>query len=566
MKNFIALYLMFVAVSLTAQSKYFEKVIEWHYFTSAYSIVQKSNNNFVITGSTSLDNTLWASSYLLEVDNSGVLVAYDTYLTNQYESAAFDITSCNDGFMMVGYANVGTNNSNSFFIKVDSSGTFIDSTFVGRAPYTNNPNTICSTRDGGFLLGGEIQPYAPPNGQPTHPYLIKLDAAGNKLWDTIYYQYGAPYYAWVRDIKLCPTGGYYLLMADKYNYYDGNSVIAKIDEDGVILNQETIDYGLEENTGAMAVMSNGDIILTGSIVNNASTPTQRTGLVIRLNSNFGEIWRKTSEFKGVSACGNIAQTPDGGYLATGCNIANGNVGVEVVKYNVGGGVKWVRHYGSATQDDYIFDMIPTADGGYISCGRAVRTPAGYFPYLLKVNCMGLLTEPQANFTTQIDTAALLVTLQNASQYTYPDSLDGGHYLWDFGDGTPPLQTQNTTDTLLHTYPQYGTYAVTLKAIVCTDTSTLQQTLTVGYPPPPPTIEGIWLSPNPATNQLFINSQEPLQANLVLYNALGQKVGTTALSGNSTQINVANLPSGIYLYQIINPQNQTLQYGKVSILH
>ncbi|MBP7535029.1 MAG: T9SS type A sorting domain-containing protein, partial [Chitinophagales bacterium] len=50
------------------------------------------------------------------------------------------------------------------------------------------------------------------------------------------------------------------------------------------------------------------------------------------------------------------------------------------------------------------------------------------------------------------------------------------------------------------------------------------------------------------------------------NALGQKVGTTTLSGNSTQINVANLPSGIYLYQIINPQNQTLQHGKLSILH
>ena len=111
--------LMPLFVAQAQQAKYFEKVIEWHYFTSAYSIVQKSNNNFVITGSTSLDNTLWASSYLLEVDNSGVLVAYDTYLTNQYESAAFDITSCNDGFMMVGYANVGTNNSNSFFIKVD---------------------------------------------------------------------------------------------------------------------------------------------------------------------------------------------------------------------------------------------------------------------------------------------------------------------------------------------------------------------------------------------------------------------------------------------------------------
>ncbi len=48
--------------------------------------------------------------------------------------------------------------------------------------------------------------------------------------------------------------------------------------------------------------------------------------------------------------------------------------------------------------------------------------------------MGLLTEPQANFTTQIDTAALLVTLQNASQYTYPDSLDGA-LPKDFGMAT-----------------------------------------------------------------------------------------------------------------------------------
>ncbi|MBP7533571.1 MAG: hypothetical protein KA783_03930, partial [Chitinophagales bacterium] len=60
--------LMPLFVAQAQQAKYFEKVIEWHYFTSAYSIVQKSNNNFVITGSTSLDNTLWASSYLLEVD------------------------------------------------------------------------------------------------------------------------------------------------------------------------------------------------------------------------------------------------------------------------------------------------------------------------------------------------------------------------------------------------------------------------------------------------------------------------------------------------------------------
>ncbi len=89
-------------------------------------------------------------------------------------------------------------------------------------------------------------------------------------------------------------------------------------------------------------------------------PTQRTGLVIRLNSNL----EKPPKPPMVVILPQVAK-------------ANGNVGVEVVKYNVGGGVKWVRHYGSAPRRLH-FDMIPTADGGYISCGRAVRTPAATF--------------------------------------------------------------------------------------------------------------------------------------------------------------------------------------------
>ena len=558
MKNFIALYFMFITIWLNAQTKYFEKVLEWNYFTSAFSIIQKNNGNFVVTGETT-DTSWQGHTYLLEVDNNGNFQKGTEYVTPEHGTVSYDLVNFQDYVVMGGFGNVpGTR---MLFVKTMEDVAFVDSLFVGTSQYANHCNTLCNTFDGGFLLGGEIQPYNPPNGQPTHPYLIKLDAEGNKLWDTIYYQYGPPYYAWVQDIKQCPTGGYYLLIVNQWNYYFGDGVIAKIDEDGVILTQKTISYGKQENTGSIAIMSNGDLFVSGNIEDNFASPSQKHGLVVKLNADLVEQWRNETMFYKGSNSGSIAQTPDGGYLATGSNRRTGNVDVEIVKYNSGGGVKWVRNYGSPTQDDYIFDMIPTADGGYISCGRAVRTPAGYFPYLLKVNCMGLLTEPQAAFSAQTDTATLTASFQNLSEFVYPDSIDGGHFIWDFGDGTVSSEINP-----VHTYTQAGNYTVRLTGFVCVDSSNVQQNITVGNPTPPIIIQDIIVSPNPAAEQVFIAKPTAIEATFVLYDVLGQRLHTLALSGNSTTVTVAHLPAGVYLYQIISPQNQILKDGKISVLH
>ena len=70
-------------------------------------------------------------------------------------------------------------------------------------------------------------------------------------------------------------------------------------------------------------------------------------------------------------------------------------------------------------------------------------------------------------------------------------------------------------------------------------------------------------PNPATTQLHITSTIP--ATFVLSNLLWQVVEQASLGGGTVQVSVLGLPAGTYFYQIINPQNQTLQYGKVSIV-
>ena len=71
-------------------------------------------------------------------------------------------------------------------------------------------------------------------------------------------------------------------------------------------------------------------------------------------------------------------------------------------------------------------------------------------------------------------------------------------------------------------------------------------------------------PNPASNQLHITSTIP--ATFVLYDLLGRAVRQVGLGSGTVQVSVLGLPAGTYFYQIINPQKQILQHGKLSIVH
>ena len=138
----------------------------------------------------------------------------------------------------------------------------------------------------------------------------------------------------------------------------------------------------------------------------------------------------------------------------------------------------------------------------------------------------------------------------------------GTFSWNFGDGATSVE-QNP----MHTYTQSGSYTVELQAIVCNDTLIYRQTVVVVATGIPPVEKKMWtISPNPADTQLTINSVKPLSVTFVLYDVLGRDLAKQTLSSTTTQLSTAHLPAGVYLYQIINPQKQTLQYGKLSILH
>ncbi|OWY24163.1 hypothetical protein C7N43_05420, partial [Sphingobacteriales bacterium UPWRP_1] len=266
-----------------------------------------------------------------------------------------------------------------------------------------------------------------------------------------------------------------------------------------------------------------------------------------------------------------------------------------------GTIMWRRLYGGSWHD-YAYDLALAPDGGFIVAGRQDTiipgAPIGHASaWLLKLNCMGLLTQPAAAFSYEPQ-GANEVQFTNLSLYAYPDSTDGGYYIWDFGDGSPPYLCGQgyapcTGSTLTHQYPAPGTYTATLTAIVCTDTSTVQAVIdtegsggTVGTSQNSPSrvlgrsgVVGVVVYPNPAQNTLQI-LVPPLFKELVpiareglggillqFYTLTGQLVLQTQLSPGeaSKTISVAHLPAGVYVCKWQQAAGGASGYVKVAVV-
>ena len=565
-----------------AQNNYFEKKLLWHFFQDA-QIVSIHNNGYIIGGRmiTSAVDDYYVKSYLAFLDQLGDSTHVIEYARPNTDVFLQDFLQNELGFAILFGRDINPDEGaedHALFMQTDSLGISLYEHIISDTLHFNVLEKMTKTpEDGGYLAVGRIRSVA---SQGFKPYIVKLNANGEKQWEKIINDYNPNLDSRLYDV-VHTNEGYFVTGTINTNSDTnvGDILLAQINiTDGSFIQQwvynfddyygsSTLDWGIN-----LMALADGGFIIGGK-----KETVPQYGYVLRLNSNKQIVWFNDSTTFDCGVWGMVQVPTDSSFVTTGCatvlypEVSNG-VQVEISKVSATGNLLWKRHYGVDGADDYAWDMINTPDGGFMVVGRSYsffwqQTPI----YLLKTNCMGLLTQPQANFTAQIDTAALRITLQNLSQFVYPDSIDGGHYLWDFGDGTTSTQINPT-----HTYTHGGNYTVTLTAVVCSDTSVFVQevsTWAVGIaasPLPPPKEEEIRVLPNPANEQISISPPSGgwgVQTHtFVLYDVLGKEVASQVLLANGTSVKTQHLPSGIYLYQIINPQNQTLQYGKLSILH
>jgi hypothetical protein len=230
--------------------------------------------------------------------------------------------------------------------------------------------------DGGFYLVGTTNLRFEPT-MDGDVYLIRLDAAGDVLWEKIYekegYQ-GGQAISWTSDGGLLISGG-----ASSSGTEGTDVYLMKLDRDGNELWFKTVGGPLEEMAAARQ-MADGSYILAGNIVDPSDFVTDpgtagyggfanRSNIYLaKLDAEGNELW--SHAFGGennVLLTGGV-QTPDGGglLLATILNYPDPDDDIYLLKVDENGQEVWARTWTEEAASGY--DLIQTTDGGYLFTG------------------------------------------------------------------------------------------------------------------------------------------------------------------------------------------------------
>lgn len=401
--------------------------------------------------------------------------------------------------------------------------------------------SVQQTTDGGFIVTGYS---GSENGDITDFrgfsdfWVVKLSATGTLEWQK---SLGgstddAPY-----NIEQTSDGGY--IVAGWTSSNDGDVTgyhgnwdfwIVKLNSLGTIQWQKALGGSSTEIAHSIHQTTDGGYIVAGySHSNNGDVSGNYGGAdywVVKLN-NLGAIqWQQILGGSASDIASSIQQTADGGYIVAGTTTSNdgdvtGNHGYEdawVVKLDATGAKLWQKTLGG-TLFDFATDIQQTNDGGYIVAGYSnssdndvIGAQGGYDYWIVKLNASGTIQwqKPMGgNFSDK------LISIQKTT--------DNGYVVAG--------NTSSIDGNITGNHGRYDLWVVKLAADPSLDTNIFVQS-------------NFSIYPNPVKDILtIINSSNISFDRMTITDLVGKKI--IEQNGNSNQINVAQLPQGIYLLQI-----------------
>ncbi len=181
-----------------------------HQYTS--SIIQASNNQYLILGTSSVTTNTESDVFLLKVDDMGHEIWYKEYGREGKERASSIIQEGNS-FTIIGTTDTGSYGRNDIYLlNVDSDGNKIWEKTIG-SQYDDSGDNVC-LHSGNTLITGNT--FKDP-GQSLNQYLITLTPDGNLSFN---HTYGTVKYENAVNTHSIGSGTHYITGSKKQNNYD----------------------------------------------------------------------------------------------------------------------------------------------------------------------------------------------------------------------------------------------------------------------------------------------------------------------------------------------------------
>ena len=169
-----------------------------------------------------------------------------------------------------------------------------------------------------------------------------------------------------------------------------------------------------------------------------------------------------------------------------------------------------------------------------------------------------ISEPAMALTATVNSTD--ETSAGADDGTADASGSGGTSPYTYSWNTTPTQTTASISGLAP-----GDYIVT---VTDTNSCTFMDTVTVGAFTGIRDIDknaNIKVYPNPAVNELNIVTTFNGKAVFDIFDIVGRQIKSVAIRGDNTRVDIAELPEGMYLYQILDDNGAILSKGKFNIV-
>jgi predicted secreted protein len=251
-----------------------------------------------------------------------------------------------------------------WLIKTDAAGNKVwDRTLGG-----DYGSEVRRTQDGGYIVAGVTY----PSGAPSDAWLVKTDETGNKVWDK---SFGGGLNDRGYSAQQTSDGGH--IVAGTYSLGLGDFDVWLIKTDSVGNQVWDQMFGGTGGDWGWTVQQTSD----GGYVVVSTTESYGAGSsdawLIKTDSVGHKVWDETYGGSGEDNAYSVQQTSDGGYIIVGSTRSAGAGGSDVwlTKTDSMGKKVWDRTFGGKL-DDGASSVQQTSDGGYVIAGETQSLGAG----------------------------------------------------------------------------------------------------------------------------------------------------------------------------------------------
>ncbi len=286
------------------------KTEENNFSSSAISIINTSDNNFIVVGNiTRRKSDKYSDALIMKIDQKGRIIWRKTF-GGIFNDSFNDVVQTDDGgFFCVGYSEDETEQEKMFWtVKLDKEGKFEFENAFGETS-DDAANALIKTSDGNFIAAG----HGIFAGKKVMR-IIKLSSSCEYIWDT---QLEMKDLSEISDLLEMPDGNILLVgTMTNFDFKDFDVLFLKYSTSGDSLSLRKIGYaGLWEEATSVCKTYDGDFLISG--FRKGAGEMNSDFLVYKIDENLNIIWEDVLKKRSLDYSYSIAELSDNGFIIVG---------------------------------------------------------------------------------------------------------------------------------------------------------------------------------------------------------------------------------------------------------